>query len=377
MRAVARLSRSLAAALLAVRFFDELGAILVPGAFESIRVDLRIGYGEASAALVAVAPGAIVGGLFSVLADYRSRRAIAACGAAGYALALFSIAAASTFPVVLAGSFVIGLAATAMVDATEVALADVAGDDLERQLRVQNVWGSVGDLAGPGLLITVAALGLSWRVAFVAGGVLLAAYAIWLTTLSFPPPHPRADDHSVRSAVGAILRDPAVWLIGAVSAFLSPLDESLLAFLIADLADRGLTTEWATAIATTTIVGGFAGYVTLGRRPGDVSRDGALLAAAVTLLVVPSLPVTVVASFVLGLALIRLWIDLQARTLRLRPGDTGTVKSVVSVLECAGLALPLLSGAIADRMGVAAGLASFAGYAWLLVVAALLVVRRR
>ena len=75
---MARLSRSLAAALLVVRLFDELGAILVPAAFESMRVEFDLGYGQASAALVAVAPGSIVGGLFSALADYRSRRVIAA-----------------------------------------------------------------------------------------------------------------------------------------------------------------------------------------------------------------------------------------------------------------------------------------------------------
>ena len=265
-----------------------------------------------------------------------------------------------------------------MVDATEIALADLAGDDLERQLRRQNFWGSVGDLAGPALLVGVAAAGLSWRVAFAVGGVALAGYASWLATIAFPPPHARDGDHSVRAAVGAVLRDPGVWLIGALLAFLGPLDESVLAFLISDLrAARGLGTQSATIVAAVSIVGGFAGYATLHRWPGHVVGDGTLLAGATTLLVVPLVGVTVLAAFLLGIGLVRVWIDLQARVLRLRPGDAGTVKAVVSVLECAGLALPLASGIVADHLGVTAGLASFAAYGWLLVAVATLVVPRR
>ncbi len=67
---------------------DECAGFLPHGAFESFRTDLGLTYTQASIVLVAAAPGAIAGNVFSVLADYRSRRVIASGGAFGFAVAL-------------------------------------------------------------------------------------------------------------------------------------------------------------------------------------------------------------------------------------------------------------------------------------------------
>ena len=80
----------LVAALLVVRLADESLGFLREGAFESWRSDLGLTYREAAAVLVAAAPGAMVGSVFSTLADFRSRRVIASGGAFGFAASLLA-----------------------------------------------------------------------------------------------------------------------------------------------------------------------------------------------------------------------------------------------------------------------------------------------
>jgi MFS family permease len=353
-------------AVLAVRLFDESSAFLLPGTFESLRADIDLSYSQASSTFVAIAVGAIAGSLTSVAADFRSRRVIASAGTFGYAGALLLLGSASSFAVVLLAAFAIGIASTAMVDACEIALTDLAGDDLPRQLTRQNFLGSVGDVLGPVLVIAVAAAGLSWRWCFWLGAVVLVAYGLWLASVPFPPPHPATRETTVRRAIGSVLRDPLVWLAGAAGMLLGPLDEPLLAFLIAHLElARGLTEAGATLIAALTVAGEFAGYATLRRHPGALAVDSTLLAVSTTALVVAPEPITAaLAAVAVGVFLIRVWIDLQARTLTLRPGQAGTVKATVSTIETAGWTLPLLAGAIADAVDVTAGLATYAVIAW-------------
>jgi MFS family permease len=353
-------------AVLAVRLFDESSAFLLPGTFESLRAEIDLSYSQASSAFVVIAIGAIAGSLTSVAADFRSRRVIASAGTFGYAASLVVIGSATSYGAVLVGSFVIGIASTAMVDASEIALADLAGDDLPRQLTRQNFLGSVGDVLGPALVIGVAAAGLSWRWCFWLGAALLVVYGLWLASVPFPAPHPSTDGTTVRGSIASVLRDPLVWIAGAAGMLLGPLDEPLLAFLIAHLENaRGLTEAGATLIAGLTVVGEFVGYATLRRRAGNLTSDGALLAVSTTALVAAPEAITAsVAAVLVGVFLIRVWLDLQARVLTLRPGQAGTVKATVSTIETVGWALPLLAGAIADAVDVTAGLVTYAVIAW-------------
>lgn len=355
-------------ALLAVRLLDESTSFVLPGTFESLRGDLDLTYSQASSAFLAIAVGAVAGGVTTVAADYRSRRVIAGGGAFVSAAALLVIGAADSYELFLAGAFLVGAASTAMVDTCDLALADIAGDDLQRHLTLQNLWGSVGDLLGPAIVVTVAALGLSWRVSYLVGAALVLAYGAWLASLPFPPPHPHQDGHRVGSAVVSVLRDPGVWLVGLAVMLLGPLDEPLLAFLIAHLQQaRGLTETGATLVAALSIVGAFAGYATLRRWTSALPLDAGLLALATTLLVAaPGAVPASAASLLVGVFLVRVWVDLQARVLTVRPGQAGTVKALVALVETAGWGLPLLAGAVADRTNVTAGLATYAAVAWAL-----------
>jgi predicted MFS family arabinose efflux permease len=358
-------------ALLAARFVDEFAGFLPTGTFESFRTDLGLTYTQASAVLTAAAPGAIAGNVFSVLADYRSRRVIASLGAAGFAVALATFGFAHSFTLLLVASFAYGCAATAMVDATEVALIDLAGDAPASQISRAHLFGAAGDLVGPLLLIGVAAAGVSWRLALVLGAAVTGVYAVWLACSPLPPPR-RAAEQLTRTGPGpaSIIRDRELWFLGVLALMLGPMDEHALAFLIAYLGqDFGLSTAAATSVALVSVAGSVVGFLTTSRngyRPAarTMRNQAALLALATIAAVgVHNIAVIVVAEFLFGIAIARYYVALQTRIVRLYPDRVGTVNAVVSTIEFSGFVLPLVAGRIADTFGVRAGFGTSAAIA--------------
>ena len=352
-------------ALLSVRLADESAGFLIPGSFESFRSELHLSYAQAATILAAGAPGAIVGNGFSIAADYFSRRVIAAGGAFWFAAAVAVFATTSSYPVLVGASFVIGVAASAMVDASELALVDVSGDDLPRMLGASNFLGSLGDLAGPVLIIAAAWLGFGWQAPFLLAAVLMAAYGVWLAMSPLPPPPPHEDRQAPHRAVASIVRDRRVWTLGLMAMLLSPLDEPFLAFLIAHLQRTGgLSRSLATAIAMLTIVGALLGALEqAGRAPPTppLLRPALLVAGAVTsIALAPSVVLVLPGALVFGYGIIGFWTALQSRVLLLRPGHAGTVSAVVSTIEFAGFVIPIGIGIVVDAHGLRAGIACYA-----------------
>ena len=315
------------------------------GAFESFRADVGLSYAQASAVLVAAAPGAIVGTVFSILADYRSRRVIASAGAFGFAAALALYGVAQTLPLLVLASFVLGCAATAMCDASELALVDISGDDAPAAVSRSHFFGAIGDLLGPVALIVAAAAGIGWRAVFLTCAVLVLAYAIWMSTLTFPPPHAHEKGRA-RDGLREVVRDRRVWFCAIASLLLGPLDEPFLAFLIADLERaRGQSTAIATAVALAWTAGSMLALAT-SSRPGyrptrrTLPRYAALLSASAAGCAIAPAPLGVAAcAFVFGFAVGRFFIALMTRILDLRPGQLGTVYAVISAIEFTGFVL--------------------------------------
>ncbi|MGH8977754.1 MAG: MFS transporter, partial [Acidimicrobiia bacterium] len=340
---------------------DEFAGWVPDGTFESFRTDLGLTYTQASAVLVAGAPGAIFGNVFAVLADYRSRRVIATSGAFGFAASLAVFGLASEFAVLLFASFTLGCASSALCDGTEVALIDLAEDEAPAQISRAFLLGAIGDVLGPVLLIVVAASGFSWRVAFSVAAVTVAAYGLWLATFRFPPPRPHLD-HSPRDGLRLIVRDPRVWYFGVLALLLGPLDEDALAFLIAYLErDHGLSVAAANAVAAASVVGALIGFVSTSRHgyrpPARAMRNQmAVIAASLfAAVLVANVWVIVAAEFVFGFAVARYWIALKTRIVQLYPDRVGSVNAVVSTIEYSAFLLPVFAGYLADTFGVRAG----------------------
>ncbi len=359
------------AAVLLVRLADESAIFLPFGTLESFRADLGLTYAQAGLVLAAIAPGALAGGVFSAAADRYSRRVIVAGGAFGFALSLAIFAMGASFVVLLSGGFVMGMASTAMVDGAEVALVDMAGDDLRHYLARSNLLATVGDLLGPALIAATVALGLSWRVAFGAGALLMGLYGLALAGAPLTPPAGHGDDNGdgggPRPGLIAVLRDPAVWVMGLIGLLMVPFDEPLIGFTIALLErDRGASTALATTVAFIGICGGVLAFAVLARRFANVTDHRLLIGSvcamtvgAVAIAVVPVLAMVAVAGLVTSIGLNLAWLAVQHRTLTLRPGQVGTTNAVLGALESTGSWIPVGIGVIADRAGLSLAVGSF------------------
>ena len=363
---------ALIVSVLSVRMMDEWIAFLPSGAFEAFRNDLDLSYGGAATIITLMGIGALVGSAFTVLADTHSRRAIATIGAYGYAASIATFGLGHAVWVLALGSIGIGMFSTALVDAVEVAMVDVAGDDLEPLLARINVGATIGDLSGPVVLATTTALGGSWRVALVGSAVVMAGFATLVAASPLPPPRAptRPDDASpspLRATFG-LLRLGRVWWAGLLGAGLVALDESYLGFIIAGFeGERGTSRAAAVALGSASVVGAAITSLWLARRtPLWEARRRMTVAAAVMTVtaalfaVLPTVWLPTAAIVVFDGALIGFWLPLQAIALRLVPGRTGSTKAVIGAIEMLGLLIPIGVGVVADRAGLGVGLLAFA-----------------
>ncbi len=172
-----------------MRLTDEWFTFLPAGSVEPIRRDLGLTYGQIGAILALIPlAGGLVGGLFAIAADRVSRRALAAGGALGCAAGMACWAGGQGFVALAAGSMLLAMGSDALVSACEVALVDLAGDDLVATLAPGTLAAEIGDLLGPLLIAGTAALGWSWRVPFVFAAVVFAGYGLVLAAQPIPRP---------------------------------------------------------------------------------------------------------------------------------------------------------------------------------------------
>ncbi len=353
------------AALLLVRFFDEMASFMPTGALESFHDDLDLTYAQAGAVLTAIAPGGIVGNAASIAADFTSRRLIIVLGALGYAGAMLTFAVADSFAVLLVAGFLVGVASTAMVDVSEVALADVAGTRLRILLARGNLLAYVGDLLGPVILFAVVAAGYSWRGAFAVAAVILVAYGIVLAWHPLPPATPEPDAPRPMGVIRQVLRDPRVWVLSLLTILLNPLDETIFAFGIAFLEEeRGLSASVAALSVAVANVGGIAALLLAPKLEGrDDDRllvaCGVALAASVAGFVLLPGALAVVPLLGVGAGVALAWTVLQHRELTLRPGQAGTTGAAVSTISSLEYLAPIAIGVLVDRVGLARGMTAF------------------
>ncbi len=359
--------------ILSIRLVDEFASFAPAGTFESFRADLGLTYREAATVLAAIGIGGVLGGGFSILADTRSRRVIASFGAFMYSAVMITFAVAHNYETMLVASVGLGVAATAMVDAIELAIIDLAGTQLEATLARINVAASAGDFVGPGMIAAIAAVGWSWRIAFILTAVVTGLYGIVIASTSLPSPlHNRTPQDNAeaipRRSILAILRRRAVWQFGAAGAMLVALDESFFAFTLALFErERGYSTAAATLFATSIVVGGLLMSVALARDVHRVWTPESRMVTSASILVVSVFGLALLAHPVsaifmgisLGAATIAFWIPFQAVVLAAFPGQAGTAKAIVGAIEMLGLLIPPCIGWISDRHGLTTGLVAY------------------
>ena len=341
-----------------VDFADELFTFLPAGAAAAIRADLGLSYAGAGLVLAMLSAGGFLGMFAKSAADFVSRRALAAGGALVYGLCMIGFAVGHSFWVLVVAAFLWGAASDAFLYSAQLALSELAGDDLDATLARTNLFGSIGDLLGPVVLTVAVATGLGWRPLFAVGGVLMLGYAAVLARQPLPAPAP--DGASPWSVARAVLADRRVWVLALALGLLATLDEPFLGFLIASIEARGLSAAVATALAGSVVVGSIAGFTLLagwgerirGRGRAGVLGAGAILAGSVVLVAAPTPLLIAPAGVVSGAGIALVWVVLQAALLRLRPGQAGTTEAVASLLASFELLVPPAIGAVADAAGL-------------------------
>jgi predicted MFS family arabinose efflux permease len=357
----------LVAALVLVGFADEWCAFLPAGSLEPMRAELKLSYAAASAVLVALPAGGLLGNFLIAAADYVSRRVLASLGALAYGVALIVFGCGHSLVTLTLAAFCWGAASDAFIHGCEVALVDLAGDDLPKALAKQSVWSAVGDLLGPATLAALATLGFSWRLAFLGLGAGMLAYGAWIATLPLPRPQRHDAAASPVRATLSVVADREVLFLALVLGLISLLDEPLHGFMIAYFERaRGLTPALATLPVAGVLVGAMAAYAVYERLAGRCPpRTVALFALAAMAASLPAaifapLPAAIAAAFAFGAALAVAYTTLNALTLQLRPGQAGAVSAVVGFVGLAGIGFPTAVGWVADRAGLGAGLALYA-----------------
>jgi predicted MFS family arabinose efflux permease len=375
-----RLPLRFAAALLLVRFADELFVFIPSGSLAAVHRDLQLTYSQAGVLLTLLATGGVVGTFLEGAADHVSRRALAAGGAAGVGVAMIAFGTGGAFWALALACAAWGAAGDAFVHGSEVALVDLAGGQLTRALGRINLLAGVGDVLAPLLIAAAAILGGSWRSLSVAGGVVMIGYAVWLSTLRLPGP--ARDDGSPAPLRGVldVLRDRRVIALGIAISLHGLLDEPFLAFVLIFLQRvRGLSLAAANLVGTAALAGGLVGYLLLPRAVRGVASIQVLLGgtglivlgALVTLLVAPAAWLLASALIAFGAAGAVYYTVGQAHLLRLRPGLAGTTGAVISVISLPAAAFPILAGAIADRFGLSATIGLYASVPVLMLAAQL------
>ena len=373
----------LAAALVLVRFADEWTTFLPAGALEAIRHDLTLRYAEVATIPWRAAAGGILGNVFLVAADHMSCRWRAQRAGLAPLRADRHRRAAHSLPLILVAAFLWGAASDAFVHGAEVALVDLAGEDLPKALARMHGWASIGDLLGPVTLGVTGAIGLGWRGAFVALGVAMLGYAAWMASLKLPPPHPtpHGETRQPLKAVVAVMRDPRVVALAVVLGLFGLLDEPLQGFMIAYWEKaRAMSPAAANAPIVAELLGAMAGYAAFDRFATIAPGRRVLASAALMTLVLPAaifapwLAVQIAAAAAFGLGGALFYTTLDAQVLGLRPGQTGAVSAVVSTIGMVGMGFPALVGLVADAHGLGAGVGLYAVLP--LVILALLAVRR-
>lgn len=354
------------ASLLLVDFADEWLTFLPAASIDAIRNDLGLSLAQAGTVLVLLGAGGIVGNFFTLAADFVSRRVLAGFGALGFGVCMIAFGTGRSFAVLAIAAFAWGAASDAFVHGSQLALADLAGDELEPTLASTNLLGSIGAFLAPMCVAAAEAAGIGWRPLLVGGGVAMLGYAAWLGGQPLPPPSVPAA--TPWTGLRAVVRDRWVLRLSVVNALGDIFDVAFLGFLTVFLVEvRGLSAAGAAAMVALALGSGTLAFLVLAavaRRPAThvvfMATSAARMAGIASLLLLPH-PIAVACTMCsLGVAGAVYWVSLQAAMLRARPGQTGTTYAVIATLSLPALAVPPLIGAAADRLGVTAGLGLYA-----------------
>ncbi len=381
---------------LSVEFVDELVDGTKGAALPLIRADLGLSYSQIG--LLAAVP-LLVGGLlelpFGLLAGDGSRRwRVVLGGGAVFTASLLAAAAAPSFITLLIAFVIFFPASGAFVSLTQATLMDADPVRRAQQMARWNLAGSAGSVAGPLLLVAVAAAGGGWRTAYLllAGAATIACLGVArFGPLPAGPPRPaeekqgpakrdqpvspaaqvesvtKIEDTNLRQAVSALGRgDVRRWLVllEVADLLLDVLSGFLALYLVA--VAHATPAQAALGVAVR-LAAGLAGdllvirllerFASLG-----ILRAGAAAAAMLypAFVAVPGLGLKLAVLAAVSVATAPWYPVIQAELYRSLPGRSGVAVSLSSAAGLLGGLGPLAVGLLAQRFGLTWAVTSLA-----------------
>lgn len=288
-----------------------------------------------------------------------------------FTAALVAVALAPAFGVLLVALGVLYPASGAFVALSQADLMDADTTRREQNMARWNLAGSLGALAGPGLLIVAVLVAVGWRGAYVA---MAATAAIALAALAMTP--------SSRHSAGA----PSASLGQALRAALRSLgrrevQRNLLLLEVSDLMLDVLTgylalyfvdvlgePAWvgALVVAVRVAAGLIGDFLTIHilERVAGLAYVRATAAAAVVaypvFLVIPGVGPKLAVLALVSVLTAGWYPVLQARLYEALPGQSGAQLAIGNVFRIAATPVPLLIGLAAEHFGLGGALWIFA-----------------
>jgi MFS transporter, FSR family, fosmidomycin resistance protein len=361
--------------VLAVEFADELLDGTKSAAMPLIRHDLALNYVQVGLlAAVPLLAGSVLELPFGVISGTGPRRhRFILVGGLFFIGTVLAAGLAPSFVALLAALVISFPASGVFVSLTQSAALDA---DPDRRAQLMARWtlaGSVGDVAGPLLLIAVLAAGGSWRVAFVL--VAATAAASWLTVAWTGPRREAAGEDAaaepedrwpgLRAAIQIARQAGAFrWVaqLEVSNLLLDVLTAFLALYLVAvvhaspAIAALGVAVRLGAGLAGDVLLVGVLERVSpLRVLRASVWATGLLFPA---FLLVPGLGPKLVVLAVLSVVTAPWYPALKAELFRGLHGRSGLAVSLGSASGLLGALGPLLVGLLAQRFGLTWAMAS-------------------
>ena len=360
---------------LLIEFLDELVFGVTAAAWPLIRTDLALNYTQIG--ILLTVPGlfsTVVESFLGVLGDVWKRRLLILGGGICFTLALFLTSLSSGFMLLLIAFTLFYPSSGAFVSLSQATLMDLGPARHEQNMARWTFAGSLGVVAGPPLLIGLAAIGFGWRGVFLVLG-FLAIVILALACRRVPAdaahlarlPSFAALFSGFRNAFTALKRGEVLrWLI--LLEFSDLMLDVLLGFLALYFHDAVDLTEAQAAGGVfiwlaVGLVGDFLLIPLLEKVNGlHYLRLSVILELVLfpAFLLAPLPWLKMVLVGLLGFFNSGWYAILQGRLYSAMPCQSGAVMTIGNLAGLVGNLLPFLIGLMADRFGLLAAM-------WLLI----------
>ena len=332
---------------------------LLGPAVPAIIQELGIGYARAglffTAGSLAFLFSTPLGGMAS---DSSNRKILFAMVALFLAFGLIGLALAPTYALILAAIFFFSLFGGAAISMGQGIMMDLYPARRERLLTVQALFASLGSFVAPLLVALNYAGGVSWRWPYVEAAII--ALLLFLAVLLSPIPKALEKKMSW-GELRHVLGNSRV-LASAFLLFLAIAPEWGFAFWLAEhfKTELRVSLQLSSAVVSVFLVGMISGRLFTARMAGRlpprrIAQIGLLLAMSGlgVFLVVPSIPVKVLAILIYGLGVAPVFPLLMACGTSAAPDQTGPATGVLYAFVSLGsMVFPLVLGALASAVGI-------------------------